>query len=144
MIGKGIVPPLVALAKSTNSASFLRNVAWTLSNLCRAKSPPPPPEATKLCLPALARLIKMGDMEVVSDACWALSYLSDGPNEKIEEVVKAGVVPRLVELLDCGNYNVITPCLRAVGNIVTGTDVQVIILFYLTVVCLRINRHDQK
>ncbi|CAL8090285.1 unnamed protein product [Orchesella dallaii] len=124
VITKGIVPPLVALAKTQNSASFLRNVAWTLSNLCRAKSPPPPQDATKMCLPALGRLIKMTDMEVVSDACWALSYLSDGPNEKIEEVVKSGVVPRLVELLGCDNYNVITPCLRAVGNIVTGTDSQ--------------------
>lgn len=53
-----------------------------------------------------------------------MSYLSDGPNEKIEEVVKSGVVPRLVNLLDCGSYNVVTPCLRAVGNIVTGSDNQ--------------------
>jgi hypothetical protein len=54
-----------------------------------------------------------------------LSYLSDGTNEKIEEVLKAGVVPRLVQLLESGNFNVVTPCLRAVGNIVTGSDTQV-------------------
>jgi len=47
-----------------------------------------------------------------------------GQMKKIEEVVKAGVVPRLVGLLDSNSYNVVTPCLRAVGNIVTGSDVQ--------------------
>jgi importin subunit alpha-2 len=50
--------------------------------------------------------------------------LSDGSNDKIEDVVKAGVVPRLVQLLDAGSFNVVTPCLRAVGNIVTGNDSQ--------------------
>lgn len=37
----------------------------------------------------------------------------------------AGVVPRLVELLNSGDLPVVTPALRAIGNIVTGNDVQV-------------------
>ncbi len=56
---------------------------------------------TKLALPTLAKLIHSNDEEVLTDACWALSYLSDGTNDKIQEVIQAGVCRRLVELLLC-------------------------------------------
>jgi importin subunit alpha-6/7 len=50
-------------------------------------------------LPALQHLIHSQDEEVLTDACWALSYLSDGTNDKIQAVIESGVFPRLVELL---------------------------------------------
>lgn len=50
-------------------------------------------------LPALERLVHSNDEEVLTDACWALSYLSDGTNDKIQAVIEAGVCTRLVQLL---------------------------------------------
>lgn len=50
-------------------------------------------------LPALERLVHSNDEEVLTDACWALSYLSDGTNDKIQAVIEANVCPRLVLLL---------------------------------------------
>lgn len=54
---------------------------------------------TRPALPALQQLIHLTDEEVLTDGCWALSYLSDGTNDKIQAVIDSGVCPRLVELL---------------------------------------------
>jgi hypothetical protein len=47
----------------------------------------------------LGRLIYSSDEEVLTDACWAISYLSDGSNDKIQAVIEGGVCRRMVELL---------------------------------------------
>jgi hypothetical protein len=75
-------------------------------------------------LPLLARLLYSQDIETVTDACWAFSYLSDGTNDRIHAVLQSGVAHKLVELLGHPNTSVQTPALRTVGNIVTGTDEQ--------------------
>nr|DAD33065.1 TPA_asm: hypothetical protein HUJ06_011916 [Nelumbo nucifera] len=60
--------------------------------------PPTPFDQVKPALPALQCLIH-SSYEVPRDACWALSYLSDGTNDKIQAVFEARVCQRLVELL---------------------------------------------
>ena len=119
---------------------MLRNATWTLSNFCRGKTPQPdwntvrPPVSSRAgladsmqihpALPVLAKLVYMLDDEVLIDACWAISYLSDGSNDKIQAVIEASIPRRLVELLMHASTSVQTPALRSVGNIVTGDDVQ--------------------
>ncbi|KAJ0687595.1 putative importin-alpha, importin-beta-binding domain, armadillo-like helical [Helianthus annuus] len=123
VLGHGALMPLLAQLNENAKLSMLRNATWTLSNFCRGK-PQPPFEQTRPALPALQRLIHSNDEEVLTDACWALSYLSDGTNDKIQAVIDAGVCQRLVELLLHPSPSVLIPALRTVGNIVTGDDLQ--------------------
>ncbi|KAI3440506.1 Importin subunit alpha [Psidium guajava] len=123
VLGHGALVPLLSQLNEHSKLSMLRNATWTLSNFCRGK-PPTPFEEVKPALPVLQQLIHVNDEEVLTDACWALSYLSDGPNDKIQAVIEAGVCTRLVQLLLHPSATVLIPALRTVGNIVTGDDAQ--------------------
>lgn len=43
----------------------MRNIVWTLSNLCRNKNPPPPFETIKPALPVFNHLLLNTDPEVL-------------------------------------------------------------------------------
>uniref|UniRef100_M3YTC6 IBB domain-containing protein n=1 Tax=Mustela putorius furo TaxID=9669 RepID=M3YTC6_MUSPF len=95
IIRAGLIPKFVSFLGRTDCSPIQFESAWALTN-----------------------------PEVLADTCWAISYLTDGPNERIEMVVKTGVVPQLVKLLGATELPIVTPALRAIGNIVTGTDEQ--------------------
>ncbi|CAO3673331.1 unnamed protein product [Umbelopsis vinacea] len=124
VLQEGALPPLLSLFTEDSKISMLRNATWTLSNFCRGKNPQPDWNLIYPALPILANLIQATDEEILIDACWAISYLSDGPNERIQAVIESGVCSRLVELLGHPATTVQTPALRSAGNIVTGDDMQ--------------------
>lgn len=118
-----IIDQLLLMTREGARPSLQRNATWTISNLCRGK-PAPPFHTVSVCLKDLARLLYSPDEQVIIDACWALSYLSDGDNVRIQAVMEAEVGLRVVELLMHSSPAVQTPALRVVGNIVTGDDLQ--------------------
>ncbi|XP_055638855.1 importin subunit alpha [Toxorhynchites rutilus septentrionalis] len=119
------VEAIISLVQNPSTQiSFLRNIVWLMSNLCRNKNPPPPFHRIDQMIPILSVLLEHDDDQVLADACWALSYVTDNEEAKIESVVRARAVPRLVRLLGRENPAIVTPALRSVGNIVTGNDAQ--------------------
>ncbi|KPA83122.1 putative importin alpha [Leptomonas pyrrhocoris] len=101
----------------------LRNATWAVSNLCRCK-PLPPLEKVQIALPTLVDLLNNEDDQLIVDAAWGISYISDGPAERVQAVLEAGAIPRVVELLSVPSTNVKLPAIRIIGNVAAGTDEQ--------------------
>lgn len=78
-----------------------------------------------LSLPTVAKLLYHEDISVLSDSLWCVAHLADGPNDKIQRVIDGGFCRRLPQLLlQVTETDIVIPALRAVGNILTGADMQ--------------------
>jgi importin subunit alpha-1 len=86
VLAAGALAPVLAQLGEGSRSSMLRNATWTVSNMCRkfGTSRVRDFEAVRPALPVLARLLHGGDDEVQTDASWALSYLSDGEDERVQ------------------------------------------------------------
>ena len=74
VISHGIVKPLLALIVPGTSETFLRNAVWTVSNLCRNKSPSPKVEVMKQVLPKLKDLLSYEDNEILGTSNGLFSF----------------------------------------------------------------------
>lgn len=60
-----IVPILTSLLESSIEVSAQQNIVWTLSNLCRSKTPPPKFSYLLPCIPLLVSLLNHQDPQVI-------------------------------------------------------------------------------
>jgi importin subunit alpha-6/7 len=65
----------------------MRNASWALSNLCRGR-PQPDYSLVRRAIPTLIKVLVENDKEdIITDICWALSYLSDGAKERVNDLL---------------------------------------------------------
>eukprot|EP00759_Apiculatamorpha_spiralis_P003217 PhF_6_TR11550/c0_g1_i2/m.18556/K15043/KPNA2; importin subunit alpha-2 len=94
-----LIPALPAICPILTTTAHIQNLSWTLSNLVRAK-PAPSRDVILPLLPLVVTIMKQTeDQETLVNCLWHLSYHSDGPNNRIQDVLDTGVVPILVEKL---------------------------------------------
>lgn len=125
----GIIEPLLTLFQFNDiPIKFLRNITWTLANLCRYTNPSPSIETVTKLLPALEQLLYHNDNAILIDTCRAFAYVSKGSSQNIEAIVKMpAILPRLVELINVyceTEIDILSPALRTIGNIVSGNSEQ--------------------
>ncbi|ETN71473.1 Armadillo/beta-catenin-like repeat protein [Necator americanus] len=119
----GGVDALMALVDRLDKlhVSCARTLAWAFSNMCRHKNPHAPLHILERLSKGLAKLISYPDRQVKQDACWAVSYLTDGPDEQISLARSSGVLPHVIEFLRDSDV-MVAPALRVLGNMSTGND----------------------
>ncbi len=126
LLAAGALHLLLPYCRPQVNVTLLRTIVWTISNMFRGK-PHVPVDFVRMALPPLTQVLTVClDQEVLTDICWAISYASDEEkNEgRIQAVIAAGAVPKLVELLESKHPSIQTPALRAIGNVVTGDDLE--------------------
>ena len=118
----GAMPALLAQFRNNDTPNYVvQKATWAVSNLCRGK-PAPPLAAVDMAIPLLVQLVTHADEDIVTDAAWAISYITDDSDaHKRERIIRSGVVPRMVQLLGHENPVVRVPAVRTIGNIVSGT-----------------------
>ena len=73
------------------------------------QDPPPTMETIDSLLPTICKILTYGDKHVLSDACWALSYITDGNNDRIQVII-------LLQLLYKIMINVLMIILYSIGR----------------------------
>lgn len=123
VLRNNVIQVILALIEPNMPMSLQRNIVWLMSNLCRNRNPMPQLQQLKPLLPALSDILLGKDYPALTDACWALSYVTDNLNN-VQAVIDVEAIPRLVNLLQSNETSMIIPALRSLGNVVLGSDAQ--------------------
>jgi len=123
----GVLQPLLSvIGRSNVNKAVVKQGIWAISNLCRGR-PLPRREYVNSAIPTLCRALhSQTDIDIISDAIWALSYLlrdGDFGIRNIEVAVKnENVIPALISVIGSDFQSVLVPCLRTFANICCGED----------------------
>lgn len=121
----GAMEGLIEAVSRCSAVSTLRNITWSISNLCRG-SPAPPIESVSPAIPVLARILNgTSDESTNADGCWALSNIAEGSDEAIDMILMTGIASHLVPLLKPSTApKMLAPLLRLFGIILSGNEAQ--------------------
>jgi hypothetical protein len=112
--------------KSPDSLRHVQGLAWTISNCCDRR--PRDYEMVKLFLPGLLALLECtDDEETLESACSALSSLSNGDDQQIQDVIDSGALPSMMKIMhrdSLTNNRLRSAVIRVLGNITSGNESQ--------------------
>jgi len=119
----GAIYPLIKCLNKANKVQIIKHGAWMLSNLCRGR-PLPKLSFVEAAVEPLCTIFKISsNNETLAETAWALANLLDNAS-LVDRFLATGASFYLINHLKNPQMSVLTPCLRAVGNIVSGSDLQ--------------------
>jgi importin subunit alpha-6/7 len=124
LLNAGVMEKILSLLDLPITYELETICIWLLSNLCRHKNPSPEFRIVKKCISYLIRFLDSGKPEMVTNTCWALKYLADGPWYQIETLIDAGICNRLVTIINSGSESNTAGALLVCINIASGTSKQ--------------------
>ncbi|KAJ5072969.1 importin subunit alpha-4 [Anaeramoeba ignava] len=111
---------LIDVLTNTKNSGIFQNVTWTITNFFRGR---PPPQFSEIqnAIPYLIQLLSNNDKEVISDACWGISYLVHRLFKYLSQDFFSQVNPKLISLFSSDQPKIIIPAIKAVGYIFVGS-----------------------
>lgn len=106
MLKSGGLDNLQRLVMGTSNRNIIKHGTWAMSNLCRGKmiilgKPLPDYQYTYVAVPALVKVMcEETDPEILVDSLWALSYLTDGDEERVDKILSLNILFGLVKNLE--------------------------------------------
>jgi len=115
-----LIEQLTEIVSRKSLPNILLKVAvWAISNLCKGK-PTPPLERLKGFIEPLGRIIFCNHEEIISDALWAISYISEGERATIKIIRQNVNLTQVAKFLKHEQPLIQRPALRILGNICVG------------------------
>lgn len=76
-------------------------------------------------IPTICNALKTNTRkEILTDAMWGISYISDAGEKATIKILECGALEAIVDLLASPHSNIVLPAVRALGNFVTGEDTE--------------------
>lgn len=121
VIQKRGLEKIIKIFTTAERVNLIKHCVWSISNFCRSKPAPDfelMKSAIELVIKAIYKLDK--DFEFLVDACWILSYMTEHHKKTVKKILGTNVLPKLLSFLDYPMVYIQLPCLRIIGNIVSG------------------------
>ncbi|GMR35403.1 hypothetical protein PMAYCL1PPCAC_05598, partial [Pristionchus mayeri] len=119
-----------------HSAESTRCAIWCCLNILRGANVDLTTKTARMLLTAITKTMRRFEWneDILKDSLLTLSMLADDRNfshhprawsEQIDAMLdEPGLVPATLAAIDTGNSAIVSPALRFIGNIITGTDEQ--------------------